>query len=44
MASNSAQPVEIPQPRPEERTVEPRPVQRPIAKPWTIKLDATIPG
>jgi hypothetical protein len=43
MASTSTQRVEIPQPRPEERTAEPRPVQRPVEKPWTIKVDGMVP-
>ena len=43
MASTSTQPVEIPEPKPEERTAEPRPVQRPVEKPWTIKIEGQIP-
>ena len=43
MASNSTQRVVIPEPKPEQRTAEPRPSQRPVEKPWTIKVEGMIP-
>ncbi len=43
MASNSAQPVQIPELKPVETTRAPRPVQRPVDKPWTVKIAASIP-
>jgi hypothetical protein len=43
MASTSTQRVELPEQKPVERTAEPRPVQRPVEKPWTIKMDGSVP-
>src|SRR5207253_2674487 len=42
MASNSAQPVEIPEQKREELTPASRPAKRPVEKPWTIKVDTVL--